>query len=888
MKLVAALRSFVLTIFRRSRVEREMDEELCAHIAHRAEDLARSGVSRAEAERRARIEFGGYQKYKEEIRESLGAHFIETLLQDIRYALRMLRKSPGFTAVAVLTLALGIGANAAVFGWIEGLLLRPFPAIDHQERMYALAGSSPSDPGNPDLSWPDFLDLQRNCKLIDSFIGDKIMSAALTIGGRADRATGSIVSANYFDALGVRPVLGRGFEPGEDAGRNAHPVVVISYQMWQNNFKGDPAIVGKTQRFNNMPFTIVGVAPKGFYGTFVGWAIQFWIPASMEEVFEGGNYAQDDRSARWIEGFVKLKPGVSRAQGQAEISSVAARLASAYPQIDRGRDIKILPLWLTPFNKAGELRPMLEIMLAVVLFVLLIACANVGNLLLVRFFLRRHEMMVRLALGATRGRLVRQLLTEGLIVSAFAAGAGLLLAHWSRSALVLFFPRTGTVPYLPGEIDWRVMALSIGVCVLATILFGLIPATQASKPDLAAALKAEMGGLVGGKGRSWLRSGLVLVQVSLSFVLLVGAGLLLRSLRAMQNTSPGFSTHDVLVTYVDLFGSGYDAQRAEDFQKQLAVRLQTIPGIQSAAFAQFVPLGLLPPSSAPIAIEGYVPPPNEQPELEYNEVSPGYFATVGIPLVSGRDFTVADNNTSAPVAIVNTAMVSKFWDGKNANGRRLRLNGRWLQVVGVAQVSKYESVSEAPQPFFYVPLLQNPSARIALNIRTSMPPGAVASMLSNELNAMDPALAHYSVITMQEQLDRSTSSQKAAVGLLFVLGGLALVLATIGLYGVMSYTVSQSGRELGLRLALGASSTNLLWHVASRSLFLTVSGVALGAAAAFGCARFAANMLYRVSPRDPLAFTLAFAIMLFASLAASLLPAWRASRTDPMMALRHE
>jgi macrolide transport system ATP-binding/permease protein len=870
------------------RDDKRLREEIEEHLAMQTAENLRAGLSAVEARRRAVLKFGAVEAIKEDFRAERRMLFIDTLLQDIRYALRMLRKNPGFTIVAVLTLALGIGANTAVFSWIEGLLLRPFPAVVHQDRMFAIVGASRGVPGDSDLSWPDFLDLQKNCKLVDSFIGDKIMSAALNIGGRADRAIGSMVSANYFSALGVRPILGRGFEPGEDAGRNSHPVAVISYQLWQDRFKGDPEIVGKTQSFNGVQHTIIGVAPKGFYGTFVGWAIEFWVPASMQEVFERGGYKLEDRSARWVEGFAKLKPGVSRAQAQAEISSVAAQLAATYPTIDRGREVKLLPLWLTPFNKAGELRPTLAMMLVVVLFVLAIACANIGNLLLVRFFLRRHEMTVRLALGAARGRLVRQLLTEGLLLSAFATGGGLLLTHWCRHALVLFFPRTAIVPYLPGEIDWRVLVLSAAVCVLATILFGVAPASQASKLDLASALKTEMGGVVSSQSRSWPRSSLVLVQVALSFVLLVGAFLLLRSLRAMQNTSPGFSTQDVLVTQVDLFGSGYDALRAENFQKQLTARLRSIPGVQRAAFAGFIPLGLLPPSSAPIAVEGYVPPPNEQPVVDYDEVGPGYFATTGIPLVSGLDFTLADDKTAAPVAVVNTAMALQFWNGKNPVGQRLQVNGRWLRIVGVARVSKYGSVSEAPKPFFYVSLLQNPSVRASLIIRTSMPPEAMAPVLSNEVRALDPGLATYPLITMQEQLDRSTSAQKAAVGLLTVLGGLALLLATVGLYGMISYSVSQSGRELGLRMALGATSANLLWHVLSRSIVLTLAGISAGAFVAFASARFAANMLYHVSPRDPLSFGLAFVIMMFASIGACLLPAWRASRSDPMVALRSE
>lgn len=875
-------------LLRKSRQDAQLDSELRFHVEQQTADHLAAGLSPEEARRRALAQFGGMEYMKEETRDARGTHVVETLLHDIRYALRMLRKSPGFTAVAVLTLALGIGANAAVFSWIEGLLLRPYPLVTNQDRMYALVGTVADGPYDPDLSWPDFLDLERNCGFVESFIEDEITGASLGIGPRSQDATGSIVSANYFTALGVRPTLGRGFEPGEDIGRNAHPVVVISYRMWQNFFKGDPGIIGKTQSLNRVQFTIVGVAPKDFYGTFVGRSIEFWVPASMKQVL-GGRDVLDDRGARWIEGFVKLKPSVTRAQAQAEISAVTARLASIYPETNRGRGVQIVPLWLTPFNHAGEMRPTLEIMFAVVAFVLLIACANVGNLLLVQFFLRRHEMMVRLALGAARLRLVRQLLTESLILSVFAVVGGLLVAHWCRNALVLFYSRSGFAVYLPGEMDWRVLALSIGVCVLATVFFGLIPATQASKLDLATALKSEMGGVVSGQSHSRLRSGLVLVQVSLSFVLLVGAVLLIQSLRKMQNTSPGFSTRNVFVTYVDLFGSGYDAQRSENFEKQLIARLQTTPGIDSAAFAGFIPLDVgAVASTTPIAVEGYIPPPNEQPVVQYSQAGPGFFTTAGIPLISGREFTAADDNTAAPVVVVNEKMVAQFWRGKNPIGERLQVAERSMRVIGVAKVSKYDYVSEAPQPFFFVPLLQNPTPNANLFIHASMPVQSVAAILSNDLRAMDPGLADYAVISTQEELDRATSSEKAAVGLLFVLGGTALILAAIGLYGVLSYAVSQSKRELGLRVALGADRASLLWQVMSRGLALTSIGMVLGVVGSVALARVAQSLLYQVSPHDPLAFGAAFIVMMLASAAACFLPAWRASRTDPMVALRHE
>ena len=558
-------------------------------------------MSEEEARREALRSFGGVEQTKELYREQRGVPMIETTLQDLRFGLRMLRRSPGFSVLAILCLTLGIGANAAVFSWVEGILFRPYPAVSHQERLLALGGTERGEAGGTPLSWPDFADLQRSSTLFDTLFVSKITGTTLSIGDRAERITGSIVSANYFDAIGVHPILGRGFEPGEDTGRNAHPVTVISYQLWQGRFKGDPQIIGKTQRLNGVVHTIVGVAPEGFYGTFVGWAMHFWVPASMEEIFESGGYKLEDRGARWIEAYVRLKPGVTREQAQQETSAVAKRLEADYPDTNRGRGMQLWPLWQTPFNNARTLLPTLEIMLAVVFFVLLIACANVGNLLLVRSFARRHEMTVRLAIGASRWRLLKQLLTEGVILSAFGAAGGLLVAYWCRHALVVLFPARGGVSmHLPGEIDWRVLAVSAGVCVIATLVVGLVPAMQSGKIDLAGALKSDSAGVVGSRGRAWVRSGLVVVQVSLSFVLLVGAGLLLQSLQRIRNSSPGFSTHGVLSTAVDVVSAGYDAQRTKNFQDELMDRVKALPGVESAVFARATPLGYGSYSESPI------------------------------------------------------------------------------------------------------------------------------------------------------------------------------------------------------------------------------------------------------------------------------------------------
>jgi predicted permease len=874
-------------VFRGRHLEEDLDAELRSHLEMAMEMNVRGGMSVEDARRKARLNFGGIEQAKELYREQRGLPMMETALQDLRFGLRMLRRNPGFSILAILCLTLGIGANAAVFGWVEGILFRPYPAVSHQERLLALSGTERGEAGGTPLSWSDFADLQRGSTLFDALFVSKITGTTLSIGDRAERITGSIVSANYFDAIGVHPILGRGFEAGEDTGRNAHPVMVISYQLWQGRFKSDPQIIGKTQRLNGVVHTIVGVAPEGFYGTFVGWAMHFWVPASMEEIFESGGYKLEDRGARWIEAYVRLKPGVTREQAQQETSAVAKRLEADYPDTNRGRSMQLWPLWQTPFNNARTLLPTLEIMLAVVFFVLLIACANVGNLLLVRSFARRHEMTVRLAIGASRWRLLKQLLTEGVILSAFGAAGGLLVAYWCRHALVVLFPARGGVSmHLPGEIDWRVLAVSAGVCVIATLVVGLVPAMQSGRIDLAGALKSDSAGVVGSRGRAWVRSGLVVVQVSLSFVLLVGAGLLLQSLQRIRNSSPGFSTHGLLSTAVDVVSAGYDAQRTKNFQDELMDRVKALPGVESAVFARGTPLGYGSYSESPIAVDGYQPPPEEQPTVEYNEVGPDYFVTMGIPLVSGREFTRGDDEKAALVAVVNETMAGRYWRGKDPIGERVQVKGRWMRVVGVAKDSKYQSVRETPKPFFYVPWRQNFSVGGGLYVRTPLSPETMATALAREVHALDGNLAPYEMITMQEQVDRSTSAQMVAVTLVGVLGGLALLLAAIGLYGVMSYAVSQSARELGLRMALGADISNVWRLVMSRGLTLMGAGVILGAAVALALTRLMGNLLYKVSPRDPLAFGAAFAVMTLAALAACFLPAWRATRTDPARALR--
>lgn len=892
-KLSLRLRS----LFRKNRADDELDNEIQFHLQQQIDEYVSQGMSPGQARNAALRSLGGMQQIKEECREARNVNFASNFGQDVRFGFRILRRNPGFSVLTIFCLTIGIGATAAVCSWIEGILFRPFPAIEHQERMVALTGTQSAgyDRGSSgvirtDVSWLDFLDFRRSCTLMDWFIADKITGTTLNIGDRAERVSGEVVSSNYFDALGVHPVLGRGFQPEEDWGRNGHPVTVISNWLWKERFHGDSEIIGKKQLLNGVPHTIVGVAPEGFYGTFVGYPMQFWVPVSMQEKFSGGSYKLEDRSADWIEGFARLKPGVTIEQAQAEISAVAKRLEAEYPTTNRGRGVQLYPLWKTPFNQAGNLGPTLEISLVAVFFVLLIACANVSGLLLVRSLARQHEMTVRLAVGCRRGRLLRQLLTEGLILSILAGAAGLGVAYFSHNLLGVFFPLSSVIATnLSGQIDWRVLVFSVGICLVATLVFTLVPALQTSRLDIAGALKAESGTSFGSRAKSRIRSTMVLVQVALSFVLLVGGGLLLQSLHRLRTADPGFLTDNVVANAFDLVSAGYDASRAKRFRDDLLERVQSLPGVESAALEKSRPFSYAGYLSGPIHVDGYEPAPDEQPKVEYNQVTYGYFATMGIPILSGREFIRSDSETSLPVAIVNERMVARYWHGVDPVGKRVQVNDQWLQIVGVARDTKYSSFIERPKDFLYVCMGQITGIKADLVVRTRNSTGTMASALADVVHSLNPNLGMSEVVNMRDHMNRTAlSSQQVVVALLTIFAAIALALAAVGLYGVLAYSVSQGKREFGLRMALGAGASNLFRVVMYRGLVLSVAGIFVGLIAAVVLTRLIAvgSLLYRVNPRDPLAFAMASLVMIAISVAACLVPAWRASRTNPLQALR--
>jgi predicted permease len=866
----------------------EIERELRDHLALEAEEIVARGVAPGDAALLARRRFGNVTTIQELTQESWGGRWLGDLGQDARFGLRTLRRAPVFTVVAILCLALGIGSNAAVLSWTEGIIHRPFPGVRNQDRLVAIASTAKGASDYDEMSWPDFMDLARGTKGFETFFVSKITGATLTGGDRSQRIIGQLVTANFFDAVGVHPLMGRGFLPGEDVGHGGHPVTVISYRLWQDHFGGTPSIVGTTINYNGQPHTIVGVAPREFLGTFVGYAMQFWLPAAQQAVVDASGYKLDDRSARWVEGFGRLAPGVSVEAGQAQVNAVARRLESDFPNDDRGRGIRIFPLWDNPFDNAKDLKPVLRVGAFVSALVLLIVCANIANLLLVRALARKAEFTVRRAIGAARGRLMRQLITEGLLLAATGTVIGVLLAYSSRNALGLFFaPRGGITLVFGSDFNWRVLSTSALLGVASTLVFAVVPAIQATRVDLASAMRAAASGAIGGGARGRVRGLLVLVQVSLSVVLLVGAGLVVRSLARLLVSDTGFETARVTTTTIDLFSAGYDTARAHRFEDDLLARGHNTIGVRSVALSRSLPFSARPYDNAPILVDGYSPARDEQPTADLNAVTPGYFATLGILLLEGRDFSAADADTSLPVAIVSRAMAERYWRGESPVGKRLKLRDTWRQVVGVAGDIRYRSLTQAPSMLFYVPLAQRRPTAVVMFLRTDAAnPVGLPSAVVGEIHRIDPNVSPFEFVSLREQVNRSTSGQQITATLLLLFAGVALFLATIGLYGVISYMVSQSTRDLGMRMALGATPTTLMALVLSSGLRLTFAGIGVGVVLALGTTRLLGDMLFHVGPRDPLVFGGVILVMTAASSIACAIPAWRAARLDPVRALR--
>jgi MacB-like periplasmic core domain/FtsX-like permease family len=833
---------------------------------------------------------------------------MQTLIEDIRYGLRMLRKNPGFTAIAILTIAIGIGASTTIFSWIESVLLNPLPGAAAPERVVALESLTPSREWVP-VSYLDFVDFRAHTKKLESMTVAYPTDLDVGDDQNVQRTWGELVSGNYFDVLRVQPVLGRFFSPAERGEeQNAHPVVVISHALWTSRYHSDPAVIGATVRINRFPYTIIGVAPEQFHGSMPGLSFEMWAPATMfGQLSSTGDWMLRDRKTRMFRVLARLAPGATLDQARAELQSLAAFMAKADADTNEGMSATLLPLWKSHYGIQDSLLAPLSILMGACGVVLLIVCANVANLLLSRAVARQKEFNIRMALGATRFRLVRQLLTESFLIALAGAAAGVVVCQWLGGSLQWILP-TSLAPNLARPpIDAGVLLFSAGLAFAVAGMAGVVPALHSARSDGRESLREggrnatsntqarRVRGLlvtseVALTQARRVRGLLVTSEVALALVALVGAGLFLRSFQLAKSIQPGFDPRNVAIAQMDLSAAGYDATQADRFRLRLEEALAHQPGVSAVSYADYVPLSVGGGSWEDLHIEGYVPAPNENLKIYRNLISPGYFDLMKIPLLEGRDFNLRDDRTSLPVMIVTQEFVRHFLPHQEPLGRKVQGWGRWFTIVGVAKDSKIYRVTESPAPYFYVPIRQiyRPEMGLKFYVRTSAPVGEAVTALLRETHAIDPAMPVSDAMPLEQYIAGSLFAQKIAASLLATLGSVALLLAAIGLYGVMAYSVAQRTNEIGIRVALGARPPDVLRMIVRESMMLALPGIVAGTLLAMAMARVVSASLVEVSPREPAIYAAAAMFTLLVTLAAAAGPARRASRVDPMEALRYE
>jgi macrolide transport system ATP-binding/permease protein len=822
---------------------------------------------------------------------------MNTLLQDLRYGARMLGKNPGFTFIAVLVLTLGIGANTAIFSLVDEALVRPLP-VPHPEQLVLLSMANQSGFATG-FAYPDYADYRDRNQVFAGLIGYSQMALSLNINGQSERIDGMVVTGNYFSMLGVDTALGRAFSPEEDQTPNTHPVVVVSYGCWQRRFGADPKLIDKTISLNGYSFTVIGIAPAEFSGTVRGYAPEVYVPIMMISQAQPA-WEHDPLTTRgfwWLSLMGRLQPGVTPPQAEAAMTAlheqirdaeqVGGMMAEARPVLRDGRQ--------GDTGMLNDLSFPLKLLMAVVGLVLLIACANVANLLLGRAAARQKEIAVRLAVGASRWRLVRQLLTESLLLSIIGGAGGLMLALWLTDLLAAYTPPNGSTNLaLDAKLNLRVLGFTLLLSLLTSLIFGLAPALSASKPDLVSMLKNESGASGAGARRFSLKNFLVITQVALSLVVLISAGLCLKSLRNLNAIDTGFDTAKVFVMSLDLGSGGYDEARGRSFYSQLRERVAALPSVESVSLATIVPLGKGGMIRFIKQLEGYQAEPDEKISISFNIVGEHYFSTMGVPLLAGREFGPQDNAASPKVVIINEAMAQKYWPDSSPLGKHLDL-GRVrkatspiMEIIGIAKNSKYSELTEAAEPAFYEPLQQDYTPQMALHVRTAGDSKALITMVRQEVQALDANLPVFNVKTLAEQKSRALYSERIVAMLLTAFGLLALGLAALGIYGVMAYSVSRRTREIGIRMALGAKIGDVLALILRQGMALIVIGVALGLAGAFAATRLLTSFLYGVSATDVTTFALIALLLTAVAWLACYIPARRATKVDPMVALRYE
>ncbi|HET9948650.1 MAG TPA: ABC transporter permease [Longimicrobiales bacterium] len=884
----------VVNLLRPERLSRELDREIAFHVAERADELMAAGMSEAEALREARRRFGNVVLQKERTREVDVVRWLESVLADVRYALRALRASPGFALVAVLSLGLGIGANTAVFSLIDAVLLRSLP-VERPEELVKLTMGEPGNDVFTNPQWEQVRDRQDVFSGVFAFSGE---SWDLATGGAARRIRGEWVSGGFFPTLGVRPALGRLLGPRDDV-RGCPAVAVLGHGFWEREYGGDPGAVGRTVSLDGHPFEVVGVAEPAFFGVEVGRAVDVYAPLCAEAIVRGKDSFLDRRSTWFLQLIGRPRPGASLAQARTRLAAMAPAVFSATVPADwkPGTQREYLKRTLSA-EPAGQgvspLRPRyrhaLAVLMVVVGLVLLNACANVANLLLARATARRRELAVRLAIGAGRGRLARQLLTESLLLSLLGAAVGVAFARWGSALLVRLLSTRADAVWLDLSIDGRVLGFTIAVATLTGLLFGLAPAWRSARVDPQAAMRASARSVAEGHSRLTLVKALVAGQVALSLVLVVGAALLLGSFRNLATLDPGFRRTGILLVGVDLKEPGIADARALALLRGVLDRVRALPGVRAASASRVTPVGPARWNDI-IHVDGYTPSSTNDALVWMNSATPGFFATMGTRLLAGRDFTDHDAPGAPRVAIINRALATKFFGASSPLGRRFRTdsNEAWLEVVGVVEDAKYVTLREQPSPTAYVPLSQedHQGAWFSLELRTDGPPAALARSVENAVAEVVPA-ASLDFTTMSDQLAASIRPERLLAVLSGFFGALGLLLAVIGLYGTTAYSVTRRRSEIGIRIALGAMRTRVVRMVMREVGVMVAAGMILGALLALAATRLVASFLFGVAPGDPATFALAALVLGLVAGAAGALPAWRAARLDPMAALREE
>ena len=823
---------------------------------------------------------------------------MRTFWQDLRFAVRVLSKSPGFTLVAVLTLALGIAANTAVFGWIDTVLLRPISGVSSADRLMALSEVSPSG-GTTNCTHPDFRDYQRGLTQAAGVVASRPTFFNVGPVEYPRRVVGQVVSANFFAVLGVRPFLGRMFlvEEDQDA-QGAFPIAVISHRLWSSYFHADPGVVGRAVRINGHQLTVVGIAPPDFGGTMGGAAMDVWVPLSVIlQVGALNTWAAADRNARFLDVIVRLKPGVTLEQARAEAQGVAKQIAAAYPDTHRGMGASLVPMWKASYGLQAVLLKPLRMLALVSLLVLFIACANVANLLMARSVSRQREFGIRIALGAGRGRLVRQVLAEIAILAGASAAVGVLLAKWMGGSFVYLLPtvdatvRAAIEPLLHPQMSARVLAFMALISVSAAMLAAILPALSAGRMNVNAILKEGGRSGISGVRSHRARGMLVIAEVALAGVALIGAGLAVRSFQKVAALDPGFDPRNVLVAHFHLSTNGYSLKQEKEFCQNLRLRLESAPGIAKVGYADSVPLSLMSPSGERIQVEGSLPDRNGVASVPRSVVAPGYFELMRIPLLEGRDFTEQDDLDKVRVIVVNQTFAKRYFDGKDPIGRKVRVSGKLSTVVGLVKDSKYRNLPEGPTPFFYGPFRQIFFSGHSnfFYIRAAGDMGSAQRVLRREVAALDRNGALYEAWPLTEYAQWSLFGERAVASLLSVLGMLSAILAAAGLYSVMAYAVSERTQEFGVRMALGARQGQVLGMVLRRGLAMTVAGLLAGALAAIaGVQLTTSSFEVSLSAAEPGVFAGAAFFLLLIALLASYAPARRATKVDPITALRAE